>query len=86
LETVKMKSGEPDEDGRKVPEPIPGSEFTIEVDAVITALGQESDWACLTDECACQLTDWGTIHVDPVTFQSDDEDIFSGGDGTQNRY
>ncbi len=80
VECVKMKLGEPDEDGRKVPEPVQGSEFTLEVDAVITALGQESDWACLTDECACQLTDWGTIQVDPVTLQSDDEDIFSGGD------
>lgn len=80
VECVKMALGEPDGSGRRTPEPISGSEFTIEVDAVITALGQESDWACLTPECACQLTDWGTIHVDPVTFQSDDPDIFAGGD------
>lgn len=80
VECVKMALGEPDGSGRRAPEAISGSEFTIEVDAVITALGQESDWACLTPECACQLTDWGTIHVDPVTFQSDDPDIFAGGD------
>jgi NADPH-dependent glutamate synthase beta subunit-like oxidoreductase len=80
IECVKMKLGEPDESGRKAPEPIPGSEFQIDVDAVITALGQETDWACLTPECACQLTDWGTMRVDPVTFQSDDADIFAGGD------
>ncbi len=80
VECVKMALGEPDGSGRRAPKPISGSEFTIEVDAVITALGQESDWACLTPECACQLTDWGTIHVDPVTFQSDDPDIFAGGD------
>lgn len=80
IECVKMKLGDIGEDGRKVPEMIPGSKFTIEVDTVINALGQESDWACLTDECACRLTDWGTLQVDPVTFQSDDADIFSGGD------
>ncbi len=80
VECVKMQLGAPDESGRRAPEPVPDSAFTIEVDAVINALGQESDWACLTPECACQLTDWGTIHVDPVTFQSDDVDIFAGGD------
>lgn len=80
VECVKMALGEPDASGRRAPEPVSGSEFTIEVDAVISALGQESDWACLTPECACQLTDWGTINVDPVTFQSDDPDIFAGGD------
>ncbi|MBW1841740.1 MAG: FAD-dependent oxidoreductase [Deltaproteobacteria bacterium] len=80
IECVKMQLGEPDESGRRTPEPISGSEFTIEVDDVITALGQETDWACLTPECACQLTDWGTMKVDPVTFQSDDPDIFAGGD------
>jgi NADPH-dependent glutamate synthase beta subunit-like oxidoreductase len=80
VECVKMELGELDESGRRTPKPVPGSEFTIEVDAVISALGQESDWACLTPECACQLTDWGTINVDPVTFQSDDADIFAGGD------
>ncbi|MFC1858251.1 NAD(P)-binding protein [Thermodesulfobacteriota bacterium] len=80
VECVKMELGEPDESGRKAPKSVPGSELTIQVDAVISALGQESDWACLTPECACQLTDWGTIDVDPVTFQSDDADIFAGGD------
>ncbi|MBI9083533.1 MAG: FAD-dependent oxidoreductase [Desulfobacterales bacterium] len=80
LECIKMRLGEPDASGRRRPEPIEESEFTIEVDAVIPAIGQESDWACLTDECACTLSDWGTMQVDPVTFQSDDPDIFAGGD------
>jgi len=80
IECVKMQLGEPDESGRRTPEPISGSEFTLAVDNVITALGQETDWACLTPECACQLTDWGTMKVDPLTLQSDDPDIFAGGD------
>ena len=80
IECIQMALGEPDASGRRKPVPVKGSEFVIEVDAVIPAIGQESDWACLTEECACTLTGWGTMVVDPVTLQSMDPDIFSGGD------
>ena len=80
IECINTRLGEPDDSGRRSPVRIPGSEFTIEVDAVITALGQEADWACLTPECGCTLTGWGTMNVDPLTLQSDDPDIFAGGD------
>jgi len=80
LECVKMQLGDPDKSGRRAPEPITGSEFTMDVDNVISALGQETDWACLTPECECQLTDWGTMRVDSETLQSDDPDIFAAGD------
>lgn len=80
IECVRMAPGEPDASGRHRPVPIPGSEFVLEVDAVIPAIGQESEWACLTPECACTLTDWKTMRVDPVTLQSEDPDIFAGGD------
>ena len=83
IECIKMKLTEPDESGRPKPEPVPDSVFTIEVDAVINALGQEADWACLTPECACTLSDWGTMNVDPLTLQSDDPDIFAGGDAAR---
>jgi NADPH-dependent glutamate synthase beta subunit-like oxidoreductase len=83
IECTTMKLTEPDESGRPKPEPVPGSEFTIEVDSVINALGQEADWACLTPECACTLSDWGTMNVDPLTLQSDDPDIFAGGDAAR---
>jgi len=83
IECVKTRLTEPDESGRRKAEPIPGSEFTVKVDAVITALGQESDWCCLTPECACTLTGWGTMRIDPLTLQSDDPDIFAGGDAAR---
>ncbi len=83
IECVKMHLTETDESGRRRPEPIPGSEFTVKVDAVITALGQESDWCCLTPECACTLTEWGTMKIDLLTLQSDDADIFAGGDAAR---
>ncbi len=40
IECIRMKLGEPDASGRPRPEPIPGSEFTIECDTVITAIGE----------------------------------------------
>ncbi|MBU0734578.1 MAG: FAD-dependent oxidoreductase [Proteobacteria bacterium] len=80
IECLKMALGEPDESGRRRPIPIKGSEFIIEVDGVIPAIGQESDWACLGPECACTLSGWGTVNTDPVTLQTDDPDIFAGGD------
>jgi len=80
VECVKMELGEPDASGRRRPVPVAGSEFVLEVDAVVPAIGQESDWACLTPECVCTLSDWGTMMVDPLTLQSSDPDIFAGGD------
>jgi NADPH-dependent glutamate synthase beta subunit-like oxidoreductase len=83
VECLKVELGEPDGSGRRRPVPVKGSEFTVEVDAVINALGQEADWACLTPDCACTLTGWGTMAVDPVTFQTKDPDIFAGGDAVR---
>ena len=83
IECVKMKLGVPDASGRRRPEPIPGSEFTMEVDAVIPAIGQQSDWTCLEAESDCRLSRWGTMAVDPVTYQTGKQDIFAGGDAVQ---
>jgi NADPH-dependent glutamate synthase beta subunit-like oxidoreductase len=80
IECVRVELGEPDESGRRRPVPLRGSEFLMDVEAVIPAVGQESDWACLGPECACTLSPWGTMNVDPLTLQTDDPDLFAGGD------
>ena len=80
IECVKMTLDEPDESGRPRPVPVENSEFSIEVDGIIPAIGQESDWACLGPECACTLSGWGTINADFHTTQTDDPHIFAGGD------
>ena len=80
VECLKMTLGEPDDSGRRRPVLLEGSEFLLEVDGVIPALGQESDWACLGPECQCTLSEWGTVKVNPYTLQTDDPDIFAGGD------
>lgn len=80
VEFIRMRLAEPDESGRKKPVPVPGTEFTRPVDNVIVSIGQETDWSCLTPECACTVTGAGTLRVDPVTLQSEAPDIFAGGD------
>lgn len=80
IECLKMTLGEADASGRPRPIPVEGSEFFLEVDGVIPALGQESDWACLGPDCACTLTEWGTMKIDPFTLQTADPFLFAGGD------
>ncbi|MGC1404941.1 MAG: FAD-dependent oxidoreductase, partial [Thermodesulfobacteriota bacterium] len=77
VECLKMTLGETDASGRPRPIPVEGSEFFLEVDGVIPALGQESDWACLGPDCACTLTEWGTMKIDPFTLQTEDPFFFA---------
>lgn len=74
----KIRLGEPDESGRRRPEPVPDSEFTVPADTVILALGQEVE----TEEVAqvCALTPRGTIQVDWLTLVTSREGVFAGGD------
>ena len=72
------KLGEPDQSGRRRPEPIPGSEFTIPADTVILAIGQEVDGSDVEDHC--ELTPKGTIAVDKLTLLTSRKGVFAGGD------
>lgn len=76
---IRMKLGEPDASGRRRPIPIEGSEFEMEIDTLIPAIGQAPDTSFLK-EAGIKLTDRGTIEVDPVTLQTSREGIFAGGD------
>jgi NADPH-dependent glutamate synthase beta subunit-like oxidoreductase len=78
IRCVKMELGEPDADGRRRPVPIKGSEFDIEVDTVIVAIGQAMDKTALPQEL--DYTDWETIAINPLTQQTNVEGVFAGGD------
>ena len=80
MECIKMKLGEPDASGRRKPIPIEGSEFTIDLDMVIMAIGQAADISFLAKEENFELTRWGTFAVDPDTLQTNIAGIFAGGD------
>ncbi len=78
IQCLRMELGEPDASGRRRPVPIEGSEFDIEVDSVIMAVGQGVDKAALPKEL--EYTAWGTLAVDPATLQTSIEGVFAGGD------
>jgi formate dehydrogenase major subunit len=78
IECIRMKLGEPDSSGRRRPEPIPGSEFTLPTDSVIAAIGQRPDLSAVAEEGDLK-TEWGNIVVDSDT-ASTLEGVFAGGD------
>lgn len=79
LECLRMELGEPDASGRRAPVVVPGSEFIIEADLVIPAIGQESDTACCANLAGAELTKWGTIVVSEHLMTSR-KGVFAGGD------
>jgi heterodisulfide reductase subunit A-like polyferredoxin len=80
MECIRMELGEPDSSGRRRPVPLTGSEFTMDVDMVIMAIGQSVDVSFLLEEKQFELTRWGTLQVDPDTLQTSVQGVFAGGD------
>jgi heterodisulfide reductase subunit A len=80
FECIRTELGPPDESGRRRPVPVEGSEFTIECDAVIPAIGQQPqvDWA--VDEGDLEITRRNTLVVDPHTMETAIPGVFSAGD------
>ncbi len=76
---VRMELGAPDASGRRRPLPIPGSEFDIEVDMVIPAIGQAPDVSFL-EGSGIALSTRGLIDVDPITLATSRPGVFAGGD------
>jgi len=80
VECVKMKLSEPDESGRRKPVPIPGSEFLIEVDTVVMAIGQGPNPVVVEGVKEIKRGKKGEIIVDPETLMTDLPGVFAGGD------
>ncbi|MDI6816674.1 MAG: NAD(P)-binding protein [Actinomycetota bacterium] len=80
IECVKMELGEVDVSGRRRPIPVAGSEFVIEADTVISAIGQTLDMPELSGSEAPALNPRGYIEVDEATMATSLEGVFSGGD------
>lgn len=79
IECVKMELGDFDSSGRRRSVEIKGSNFVIDVDAVITAVSQYADLPFISkDEIG--TTQWGTFVTNPVTMMSTMPSVFAGGD------
>jgi len=77
LECIQMKLGEPDASGRRRPVPIESSEFIIEVDRLIMAIGQKP---AVPDGFGLSMNRWGYILADEETLACSRKGVFSGGD------
>lgn len=61
VECVRMAMGEPDASGRRRPEPVAGSEFIVECDTIIPAIGQDPDLGFIPPDMGIDITKWNTV-------------------------
>ncbi len=80
VQCVKMQLGEPDSSGRRRPVPIPGSEFIVETDLVVPAIGQTPASQFLSEKEGIKLSKWGTIETEEISYATNLPGVFAGGD------
>ena len=80
LEVIKMELGEPDDSGRRRPLPVEGSEYTIDVDVVVPAIGQGPNPLLTKNTPGLELNKWGNIVADEETGKTSIPGVFAGGD------
>jgi len=80
MECIKMKLGEPDDSGRRRPIPIPSSNFVIEVDMVIDAIGTSANPIVARSATGVEINQWGYFIIDDNTKTTTKEGVFAGGD------
>jgi len=80
MKCIKMKLGAPDASGRRRPVPVEGSEYIIEAETIVPALGQGADLSFLPEDHGFNLTRWNTFEIDEETGATDVPGVFAGGD------
>ena len=80
MECLKMELGEPDASGRRRPVPIEGSNFVMEIDTVVVAIGNSSNPLVPQTTPGLEVNKWGNIIADPETGRTSREGVWAGGD------
>jgi NADH-quinone oxidoreductase subunit F len=80
IKCIRMELTEFDDTGRRRPKQVEGSEFELEVDTLIPAIGQVPDLEFLNGKKEIHITKWNTLEVDPETMATNVPGIFAGGD------
>lgn len=80
MECLKMELGEPDASGRRRPVPIAGSEFELQTDLVIVAVGSGANPLLTQSTPDLKLNKWGYIETDPQTGKTFKKGVWAGGD------
>ena len=80
MECIRMELGAPDESGRRRPVPIEGSEFQIEADTVVIAIGNKANPLLTKVTPGMDTNKWGYIITDPDSGRTTREGVYAGGD------
>ncbi len=80
MRCIRMELGEPDASGRRRPLPIEGSEFDMDMDMVVMALGTRPNPMVFTDSGGLERTRWGTVVADEETGKTTKDRVWAGGD------
>jgi len=80
MECYEMELGEPDESGRRRPIVKEGSEFTIDCDVAIVALGTTPNPLIASTTEGLETTRWGTVVADEETGKTLKDKVWAGGD------
>lgn len=80
IECVRMELGPPDESGRRRPVEVKGSEFVIDCDVAVVAIGNGANPLIPQTSPDIKVNKWGNITVDPDTGRTSKKGVFSGGD------
>ena len=80
MECIRMELGEPDASGRRRPVEVPGSEFTLDVDCVIMAIGTSPNPLIKSTTQGLETQKWGGIIVNEETGLTSREGVYAGGD------
>ena len=82
IECQRMQLGEPDEEGRRQPIPIAGSEYDLPADIVLVAIGEAPDPSFLPEGTSVQVAAWGGLLINRETLATGAPGIFAAGDVT----
>jgi glutamate synthase (NADPH/NADH) small chain len=80
MECLKMELGEPDDSGRRRPVPVEGSEFHLECDLCIVAVGSGANPLLTSDTPDMKLNQWGYLVADSNTGKTTKKGVWAGGD------
>lgn len=80
IKCLECKLGEPDSSGRRRPVDIPGSDFEMECDIAIIAIGLKANQILTSVTPALKIDNYGDVVVDKVTYETSMKNVFAGGD------
>jgi len=80
MKCIRMKLGKPDESGRRSPVPVKGSEFVLDVDTVVVAIGRAPNPLIPQTTKGLRISKEGAIVTDEKTGETSRKSVFAGGD------